>query len=181
MKRSRYQVTKWYFPAAQGKYRMTRHNTMLVYDTAVSTRYEFDEVSGQVVNCRAFGPQRFLDATCVPPEWVPWEGDDTFAIADVNITTWCPPDQQHEFLPDHSLLVTNTPDDPVLAQVRVRQNGHYLTMLSVENWIGGYRVDLTIPPACAAAPLQPQPHDEPLSFYAPFWPKVYPNLSTKDA
>lgn len=127
--RLRWQTKKWWFPAiSPGVYNETIDN--FLFDGAGNALYLFREIKdGVLKDCRRFS--LFTSVTnisaCLPSAFVPWIGDDTYAIGNVRVDTLVPPEQQHEFLPDTSVLTSIQNGLPF--QIRVRQNGHYLLML----------------------------------------------------
>jgi hypothetical protein len=62
------------------------------------------------------------------------------------VTTVCPNDQVTEMFPDHSLLVD--PVDNAAWQLRVRENGHYRLLLSLENEQYDPSFSLKVPSQC---------------------------------
>jgi hypothetical protein len=132
-----------------------------------------------------------LSLSCVPSSWSNWIGTcgeqncDTFSIGTVNVTTVVPPDQGKKkgvffllclilflvklFLPDQSVLADASGQ---ITQLRVRENGHYRLLLSIEN-VGPLTEDfsLRLPASCT----QPTPGKDILetTLFPPFWQKDY--------
>jgi hypothetical protein len=149
----RWQSTHWFFPGPP--YRTVKRDVFVSLGGSPTIHF-LDETTGVCrVSPIALPPRGWL--SCVEG-WTPWVGDcgappcDSHAIGASNVTTWAPAAQVSSTFPEHSLLADAAGQ---AWQLRVRENGHYRLLLSLEN--AGYDASfvLTPPAACANASRGP--------------------------